>query len=144
LWRWRLLSAGKLVAAPLRTAMAALASLGLAGCDVGNGDELHDLRRDVRMAWGREHGAAAAAGVAGHARHVALAGAHRPAQWSHPHPHLADDRARTEVSRARVHAAEVAGLPGLVQGRAAGFDGDVPLPAREMLIAPDGRSPAVG
>jgi hypothetical protein len=23
---------------------------------VGNGDELHDLRRDVRLAWWREHG----------------------------------------------------------------------------------------
>ena len=29
----------------------------LPGCDVGNGDELHDLRRDVRLGWWREHGA---------------------------------------------------------------------------------------
>lgn len=35
-----------------------LADFPLPGCEVGNGDELHDLRRDVRMAWWREHGAA--------------------------------------------------------------------------------------
>jgi hypothetical protein len=34
-----------------------LAEIPLPGCDVGNGDELHDLRRDVRMAWWRERGA---------------------------------------------------------------------------------------
>jgi hypothetical protein len=34
-----------------------LADFPLPGCDVGNGDELHDLRRDVRLAWWREHGA---------------------------------------------------------------------------------------
>jgi predicted esterase len=34
-----------------------LADLPLPGCEVGNGDELHDLRRDVRLAWWRKHGA---------------------------------------------------------------------------------------
>jgi hypothetical protein len=34
-----------------------LADFPLPGCEVGNGDELHDLRRDVRLAWWREQGA---------------------------------------------------------------------------------------
>jgi hypothetical protein len=34
-----------------------LADFPLPGCDVGNADELHDLRRDVRLTWWREHGA---------------------------------------------------------------------------------------
>jgi hypothetical protein len=33
-----------------------VASFPLPGCDVGTGDELHDLRRDVRLAWWRENG----------------------------------------------------------------------------------------
>ncbi len=35
-----------------------VASFPLPGCDAGNGDELHDLRRDVRLAWWRENGPA--------------------------------------------------------------------------------------
>jgi hypothetical protein len=35
-----------------------LASLPLPGCDRGSGDELHELRRDVRLAWWQQHGAA--------------------------------------------------------------------------------------
>ncbi len=35
-----------------------VASFPLPGCDVGTGDELHDLRRDVRLAWWRENAAA--------------------------------------------------------------------------------------
>jgi hypothetical protein len=35
-----------------------LAAFPLPGCDIGTGDEMHDLRRDVRMAWWRESGAA--------------------------------------------------------------------------------------
>ena len=33
-----------------------MAAFPLPGCDVGTGDELHDLRRDVRLAWWRENG----------------------------------------------------------------------------------------
>jgi hypothetical protein len=32
-----------------------VASFPLPGCDVGTGDELHDLRRDVRLAWWRDN-----------------------------------------------------------------------------------------
>ena len=34
------------------------AAFPLPGCDAGTGDELHDLRRDVRLAWWRENAAA--------------------------------------------------------------------------------------
>jgi hypothetical protein len=35
-----------------------VAAFPLPGCDVGTGDELHDLRRDVRLAWWRDSGPA--------------------------------------------------------------------------------------
>jgi hypothetical protein len=34
-----------------------VAAFPLPGCDPGNGDEIHDLRRDVRLAWWERHGA---------------------------------------------------------------------------------------
>jgi hypothetical protein len=53
-----------------------VAAFPLPGCDPGNGDEIHDLRRDVRLEWWRRYGASLSLPV------FALVGAPLPDQVS--------------------------------------------------------------
>jgi hypothetical protein len=53
-----------------------VAAFPLPGCDPGNGEEIDDLRRDVRLAWWQRHGASLSVPV------FALVGAPRPDQVS--------------------------------------------------------------
>jgi hypothetical protein len=55
--------AGAANGSPLATQLHAVyrgwvAAFPLPGCDAGSGEEIHDLRRDVRLDWWRRHGAA--------------------------------------------------------------------------------------
>lgn len=53
-----------------------VAAFPLPGCDAGSGDEIHDLRRDVRLAWWQRYGASLSLPV------FALVGAPQPDQVS--------------------------------------------------------------